>query len=143
MSHQPAITDLTPFPALTKLDWAALGDLPVEVWYAKRLGDMPATAEELAQTHVHLLTIHQPSKERIYTALQGEHWSPNGEARPFLEAVGLWHTSMSTSDILVVQDLLAPGTKRVMVCTALGWEEIPPAPSARPGAQPALAQATA
>ncbi|MDP2324290.1 MAG: hypothetical protein Q8N51_09710 [Gammaproteobacteria bacterium] len=143
MSRTPIITDLTPFPNLAKLNWAALGDLPVEVWYAKRLGDTPATAEELATTHVHLLTIHQPSKERIYAALQGERWSPNGEARPFLEAAGLWHTSMSTSDILVIQDLRKPGIKKVMVCAALGWEEIPPAASARPTAQPAQAEATA
>jgi hypothetical protein len=44
---------------------------------------------------------------------------------------------MSTSDILVVQDLRKPGIKKVMVCAALGWEEIPPAVSARPAAQPA------
>ncbi|MFA7329798.1 MAG: hypothetical protein WC326_01875 [Candidatus Delongbacteria bacterium] len=96
-----AITDLTPFPILAKLNWADLGDAPVEVWYAKRLGDTPRHIEALTTTHVHLLTIHQPSKERIYAALQGDHWSPNGEARPSLQAAGLTHTSMSEGDILV------------------------------------------
>ena len=114
-----AITDLTPFPALAKLNWADLGDAPVQVWYAKSLGNTPRHIESLATTHVHLLTIHQPSKERIYTAMQGEHWSPNGEARPHLQAAGLTHTSMSEGDILVLEN----GT--AWVCAPFGWEELP------------------
>lgn len=137
MKSTPAITDLTPFPALAKLDWAASGDLPVEVWYAKRLGDTPDTAENLATTHVHLLTVHQPSKEKLFAAMQGERWSPNGEARPHLEAAGLRHTSMCMGDILVTQDLLNPDVKKVMACAAFGWEEIPQAAMAGQDLQPA------
>jgi hypothetical protein len=113
-----AITDLHDFPALFELDWFDLGEKPVQVWYAKRLGDTPRHAESLALTHVHLLTIHQPDKEAIYTALQGDRWSPNGEARPFLEAAGLTHTSMSMGDILMVDG-------QVLECAACGWEVVP------------------
>lgn len=123
-----AITDLHDFPALFAIDWFDLGKAPVEVWYARRIGDIPGCAEDLAQTHVHLVTIHQPDKEAIFMALQGHHWSPNGEARPHLLAAGLGHTSMSTGDILV-QD------GRFLVCVAIGWEELP----ARAQAEPAPA----
>lgn len=36
----------------------------------------------------------------VYSKMQGERWSPNGEARPLIEALGLTHTSMSAGDVI-------------------------------------------
>lgn len=38
--------------------------------------------------------------EEVYYAMQGEVWSPNGEARPLIEGLGLRHTSMSVGDVI-------------------------------------------
>lgn len=38
--------------------------------------------------------------EGAYFEMQGEVWSPNGEARGLIEALGLHHTSMSVGDVL-------------------------------------------
>ncbi|WP_137297215.1 hypothetical protein [Psychromonas sp. SP041] len=42
--------------------------------------------------------------EEIFTMMQGEVWSPNGEARPIISKAGLSHTSMSVGDIVQVGD---------------------------------------
>ncbi|MFN8467276.1 MAG: hypothetical protein U0X20_17090 [Caldilineaceae bacterium] len=38
--------------------------------------------------------------QAIYDWFQGENWSPNGEAKPLIEALQLEHTSMSTGDVI-------------------------------------------
>jgi hypothetical protein len=40
--------------------------------------------------------------EHIYSHYQGDNWSPNGEARPLIRALGLKHTSMSTGDVVYI-----------------------------------------
>ena len=42
--------------------------------------------------------------ERIFHDMQGEHWSPAGEANPLIRAKGLEHTSMSVGDVIVAPD---------------------------------------
>ena len=37
--------------------------------------------------------------EELYWRMQGENWSPNGEAREVLMLTGVQHTSMSVGDI--------------------------------------------
>lgn len=36
--------------------------------------------------------------EEVFMLMQGENWSPNGEAREFILSLGLLHTSMSVGD---------------------------------------------
>jgi hypothetical protein len=60
----------------------------------------------LEATHVHLknLEIDAPESEnleKIYLEMQGEMWSPNGEARFLIKAKKLGHTSMSVGDVIV------------------------------------------
>ena len=88
-----------------------------QVWYMKPdwfrdgiMGDEP-NAFDLAKTHVLLKEIEIPAGknydaecETIWVAMQGENWSPNGEARPLIEEKGLRHTSMSVGDVLVESD---------------------------------------
>ena len=38
--------------------------------------------------------------ENLYVWMQGENWSPNGEARELIRGLGLKHTSMSIGDII-------------------------------------------
>lgn len=38
--------------------------------------------------------------ENLYVFMQGENWSPNGEARDLIRGLGLKHTSMSVGDII-------------------------------------------
>jgi hypothetical protein len=38
--------------------------------------------------------------EEVFFLMQGEQWSPNGEARELIELLGLRHTSMSVGDLI-------------------------------------------
>jgi len=52
-------------------------------------------------THVvHFWTYDGVTLDQIYRAMQGEVWSPNGEARGLIRALGLQHTSMSVGDVI-------------------------------------------
>ena len=42
--------------------------------------------------------------DELFERFQGEFWSPNGEARPLIEALGLEHTSMSVGDVIVIEN---------------------------------------
>jgi hypothetical protein len=82
------------------------------IWYMRpewfRDGTFGATPDvaNLAATHVHLKDLELPGGqaqlERVFYTMQGEVWSPNGEARELIEAKGLRHTSMSIGDVVVV-----------------------------------------
>lgn len=90
-----------------------------KVWYAKPLfsrdGGMGhdwlvethkvPTTGALEETHVCLGTIDSTDPEEIWVMMQGERWSPRGEARSLITEKGLRHTSMHVGDIVQV----APG----------------------------------
>ena len=82
----------------------------IHVWYMRpqqwRERRKPDVAN-LASTHIELMTYEWmndgPVKlDNIYHAMQGEIWSPNGEARELIKSKGLEHTSMSVGDVIVV-----------------------------------------
>lgn len=88
-----------------------------EVWYWKdscsylMMGYNSAVKEnklpvcnDLEKTHVKLGTLAETNKEKIYQSLQGEVWSPNGEASKFIKSLGISHTSMSVGDIIKTAD---------------------------------------
>jgi hypothetical protein len=63
---------------------------------------------DLGRTHVHLMDLDvqrgaclTATLEHVYAHMQGEVWSPNGEARGLIERKGLQHTSMSVGDVVV------------------------------------------
>lgn len=80
-----------------------------QIWYAtpefSRNGGA-INARHLVATHVHLKDIERDGGleqlEGIFRDMQGEVWSPNGEARPLIAAKKLSHTSMSIGDVVVV-----------------------------------------
>jgi len=57
--------------------------------------------------------------EDIFEKMQGEHWSPNGEARPFIESLDLDHTSMSVGDCV-----LDVSTGNMYECASEGWNKV-------------------
>lgn len=81
-------------------------------WLAER-GQLP-TLETLDQTHIPLKTLEYEfvegelwrALEKVFRDMQGEFWSPNGEARPLIRSKGLQHTSMSVGDAVVADGKL-------------------------------------
>ena len=57
---------------------------------------------DLEKTHTLLGSIESKDLDDIYSQMQGERWSPRGEARGLIQELGLTHTSMSVGDIAVV-----------------------------------------
>lgn len=81
----------------------------VEVWYQRpeffrkgTVGEEPKL-DELEATHVKLGVLDANDPDEVFAALQGESWSPNGEANAMLRALGLGHTSMSVGDVIVLR----------------------------------------
>ena len=83
-----------------------------QIWYMKPAswqeqiyGNLVIDPDDLNKTHVHLKELELPGGtqqlERVFYEMQGEMWSPNGEARELIESKGLHHTSMSIGDVIV------------------------------------------
>jgi len=82
-----------------KSDFARDGMMGLS-WLAKQ-GKVPHPGK-LEQTHVLLGTIKERNPEKIFKMMQGENWSPVGEARLLIQSKGIGHTSMSVGDIVVI-----------------------------------------
>jgi hypothetical protein len=87
--------------------------------WLKKQNKMPDPGN-LDATHVFLHEIEAANREAVFDAMQGHNWSPNGEARPLIEARGLQHTSMSVGDLLVDQD-----TWDTYIVDRFGFFEVP------------------
>lgn len=74
--------------------------------FLKQFGKMPTKSTILMDgvTHRMLMNISAENMEQVFVRMQGEYWSPNGEARPLIEAKGLHHTSMSVGDCILNLD---------------------------------------
>ena len=82
-----------------------------QIWYVKQVPTIRTDeliqhidVEHLDKTHVHLGNIRGAAPEMIFALMQGEHWSPKGEARKLIMESGLMHTSMMIGDIIVLPD---------------------------------------
>ena len=97
-----------------------------QIFYARRPTFHPSgafgiprlTTAAMQSSHVHVCSVEADSLDDAWRRMQGEHWSPNGEARPLLECLGLSHTSMSVGDVIRDQN----GT--YWECLELGWRPI-------------------
>jgi hypothetical protein len=58
------------------------------------------TVASLPSSHIHLCEIDAASLDDAFWRMQGENWSPHGEARAFLQSLGLGHTSLSVGDVI-------------------------------------------
>jgi len=80
-----------------------------EIWFMKPshftqfiTGLDTPTIKALPQTHVLLGKVRETKPEKLYRILQGDSWSPNGEANALILAKGLHHTSISIGDVLKI-----------------------------------------
>jgi hypothetical protein len=94
-----------------------------EIWYRKH--DLPGEftvagidPENLERTHRLLGSISCCDLERIFYLMQGEIWSPKGEARELIQSKGLHHTSMSVGDVVRFAD------GSVFACDMQGWKKL-------------------
>jgi hypothetical protein len=87
-----------------------------EIWYMNRAGwddfsmgwkyaekkgvEMP-TKRNLKDTHGFLGRIKESNLNDIFRMMQGEMWSPEGQANQLIRRSGLVHTSMSVGDIVI------------------------------------------
>ena len=91
----------------------------VKIYYAKNLPAWDAEPEtinlhNLAATHVLVRELEVTHLGEAYRQMQGEVWSPNGEALELIATLGLRHTSMTVGDIAC-----AEGT--YWLCCFGGW----------------------
>lgn len=116
------LTVLSDFPGLSKGN--------AEIWYTKKnlfssfsFGRRPDEfdPQDLTKTHVRLGTIaaDKNNLDAVYVAMQGESWSPNGEAKDLIGNSGSGHTSMSVGDIIFF-----PDTDDCFICDSVGWTKI-------------------
>lgn len=73
------------------------------IWYAKdmfRRG--PVDITNLTNDYAAVGNIDEDDLDNIYMMMQGEMWSPRGEARELITSLGVDHTSMSVGDIIQV-----------------------------------------
>ncbi len=97
---------------------AGLAKGPVKIWYTKAdvqrdlisgpefwttvLKKALPTSSTVKQTHTLLGSVKEKNLERIFHHMQGEIWSPRGEARTLIRGLKLRHTSMSVGDIVQI-----------------------------------------
>jgi hypothetical protein len=67
-----------------------------------KYGPLPTTEAELKATHILLGGIYEKVLGPIFGLMQGENWSPRGEARDLIKKLGLQHTSMSVGDVIQI-----------------------------------------
>lgn len=96
--------------------------------------DRPFSVELLPVTHRFVCELDVPRREDVFAQMQGEVWSPNGEARELIASLGLRHTSMSIGDVVQDDDGVH------WMCAHLGWQRLPDAltPEQRDSLQAAL-----
>ena len=97
-----------------------------QVYYARRptyhasgqFGTPLLTVHRLRHSHVRVTTIEADGRAEAWLKMQGENWSPHGEAGPLIEHLGLTHTSMSVGDVLRDEEGV------YWECLELGWRRI-------------------
>ena len=91
-----------------------------EIWYSKskHFRDMTGgarflakhrllpTTDTLSKTHSKIGSINTVDLNKIYGLMQGETWSPNGEARDVIGQSESAHTSMSVGDIIKMNGIM-------------------------------------
>lgn len=85
------------------------------VSWLKKTGSMPQVST-LNNTHVNLRSIDAEDLDDVYAKMQGDVWSPNGEARELILSKGLRHTSMSVGDVI-----LDPISKEAWIVDNIGF----------------------
>lgn len=115
MALAPLPEGVEEFKELT--DAPTLSPGTTEIWFSKKdfffraiscfkglketFGDEMPTVRTLEKTHVFLGKVNLPL-DKVFMRMQGEMWSPLGEARGLIKGAGLGHTSMTMGDVVIV-----------------------------------------
>ena len=67
--------------------------------------------------YVLLGMIRETNADKIFELMQGETWSPNGEANNLIRSKGLEHTSMSVGDVIRIGN-------KYLYCGSIGWRKM-------------------
>jgi len=77
------------------------------IWYMKPeffkvfiRGTILPKLSEIQETHTSLGFLHKENLDEVFEFMQGENWSPHGEAVSVIYSLGLQHTSMSIGDVI-------------------------------------------
>lgn len=97
----------------------------IEIWFDKNpsfnADDARFVSEGVEQTHAKLGTVaFRKDWQTLYGPMQGEFWSPNGEANHLIRSLGLHHTSMSVGDVLIVN--FPDGKSEAWMVADTGWK---------------------
>lgn len=71
--------------------------------FLKKQG-VEVTPETIPTTHALIGRIRETDPEKIFAMMQGESWSPEGQARDMIKKSGTGHTSMSVGDVIRIGD---------------------------------------
>jgi len=101
---------------------------PIEIWYSKSVSDLRVwdgwrpDINKLAESHTFLGSIRGTgetdlkSLETIFRLMQGEFWSPAGQANEMVKSKDV-HTSMSIADVVKCGD-------KAWIVLPIGFEEL-------------------
>jgi len=73
------------------------------VWYKRNPNfqpEMPRNLGQFLSDFAEVVELNYLTLDDVFRYMQGDVWSPNGEARAHIERLGLQHTSMSVGDII-------------------------------------------
>ena len=84
-------------------------------WLQKK--DLLPIKANIGLTHIWLGGIAEHNPSRIFNMMQGESWSPDGQANSLIRSRRLEHTSMSVGDIIKVGG-------RVFLVDSVGFKEL-------------------
>lgn len=76
--------------------------------FLKKQG-IEVSADTIPTTHALIGKIRETDPEKIFSMMQGDSWSPEGQARDMIKKSGTGHTSMSVGDVIKI------GNKWLMV----------------------------
>jgi hypothetical protein len=77
------------------------------------------TKEQFAKDYVYLMAVSAETLEEVYRYMQGEVWSPHGEARDLVLALRVFHTSMMIGDVI-----FDPKLKQYWIVDRVGFKPI-------------------
>lgn len=86
---------------------SGLADGDTQIWYAKKfhIESNKIDLDKIGETHTLIGLIKETDLDKIFYMMQGEQWSPKGEAFKIIVGAGTDHTSMSVGDLVVIGDV--------------------------------------
>lgn len=76
-----------------------------EIWYLKSgASTNNVDLENLYRTHAMIGTLAETDPETVFSMMQSENWDTDASAESMLNELGVKHSSMTTGDVIVVDN---------------------------------------